>query len=111
MRRARRSSGSSVRTARCSWPPPTPPIRRFPCPIRIRSASRAASSASRAPDLTLRGKPNVATCKTVLIGAGSFVFGPSMLSQTLLEHRLDDLHLALVDVDGEVAELMAGVGR
>ncbi|HZT43981.1 MAG TPA: hypothetical protein VFA07_17580 [Chthonomonadaceae bacterium] len=50
-------------------------------------------------------------CKTVLIGAGSFVFGPSMLSQLLLEHRLDDLHLALVDVDGEVAERMAGVGR
>jgi len=53
----------------------------------------------------------VAQCKTVLIGAGSFVFGPSMLSQTLLEHRLESLHLALVDVDGEIAEWMAAVGR
>ena len=49
--------------------------------------------------------------KIVHIGAGSFVFGPSMLAQTFLEHKLDGVELALVDLDGEIAERMAGVGR
>jgi alpha-galactosidase/6-phospho-beta-glucosidase family protein len=49
--------------------------------------------------------------KIVLIGAGSFVFGPSILAQTFLEHTFNDVELALVDVDSEVVELMAGVGH
>ncbi len=42
---------------------------------------------------------------------GSFVFGPSVLSQIILEHRLNGIELGLVDVDTELVELMAGVGR
>lgn len=53
----------------------------------------------------------MAGLKIALIGAGSFVFGPSVLSQTFLEHQLSDVELALMDVDAEVLELMAGVGR
>jgi alpha-galactosidase len=53
----------------------------------------------------------MAELKIAIIGAGSFVFGPSMLAQALVEHRLGDVELALVDVDGETLELMAGVGR
>ncbi len=34
-----------------------------------------------------------------------------MLSQVILEHRLEHIELALVDIDAEVVELMAGVGR
>ncbi len=49
--------------------------------------------------------------KIAVIGVGSFVFGPSMLQQAILEHRLHDVELALVDVDAEMVELMAGVGR
>jgi alpha-galactosidase/6-phospho-beta-glucosidase family protein len=49
--------------------------------------------------------------KVVLIGAGSYVFGPSVLDQAILQHRLPNLELALVDLDAEVVELMAGVGR
>lgn len=49
--------------------------------------------------------------KIVLIGAGSFVFGPSVLTQAILEHRLDGVELVMLDVDGEVAGLMAGIGN
>jgi alpha-galactosidase/6-phospho-beta-glucosidase family protein len=49
--------------------------------------------------------------KIAVIGAGSFVFGPSMLDQALRQHRLSPVELALVDPDGIVVELMAGVGR
>ena len=53
----------------------------------------------------------MARLKIAVIGAGSFVFGPSMLQQVILEHRLQDVELALVDVDTEMVGLMAGVGR
>src|SRR5579871_1233293 len=46
-----------------------------------------------------------------VIGAGSYVFGPSVLDQSILQHRLDGLELALMDPDHEVLERMAGVGR
>jgi len=49
--------------------------------------------------------------KIVLIGAGSFVFGPSVLLQAIVEQRLDGAQLVMLDVDGEVANLMAGVGN
>ena len=53
----------------------------------------------------------MAGCKVALIGAGSYVFGPSVLDQAILQHALPGLHLALVDVDGETLGLMANVGR
>lgn len=53
----------------------------------------------------------MAMVKIAVIGAGSFVFGPSVLSQALLEHRLDDIELALVDLDRDALEGMAGLGR
>ncbi|HEX5324191.1 MAG TPA: hypothetical protein VFW40_10420 [Capsulimonadaceae bacterium] len=53
----------------------------------------------------------MADVKIALVGAGSFVFGPSLLSQIFLEEGLDGVELALIDPDGEAAELMAGVGR
>jgi alpha-galactosidase/6-phospho-beta-glucosidase family protein len=49
--------------------------------------------------------------KIVLIGAGSFVFAPSVMHDAIVEHRLKGLHLALVDPQIEMAKLMAGVGR
>jgi alpha-galactosidase/6-phospho-beta-glucosidase family protein len=49
--------------------------------------------------------------KIVVIGAGSYVFGPSLLSQAILENDLGEAELALVDVDNEVLSAMAGVGR
>lgn len=53
----------------------------------------------------------MARVKIAVIGAGSFVFGPSVLSQAFQEHRLDDVEFALMDVDAESVEAMAGVGR
>lgn len=49
--------------------------------------------------------------KVAFIGAASFVFGPTMLSQIILDQRMDDVELALIDLDADVLELMAGVGR
>jgi len=53
----------------------------------------------------------MAQFKIVVIGAGSFVFGPSLLQQAILEHRLNDIDMVLVDIDAEMLNLMAGVGR
>ena len=53
----------------------------------------------------------MARLKIAVIGAGSFVFGPSMVQQVIVEHRLHNVELALVDVDAEMVELMASVGR
>jgi len=49
--------------------------------------------------------------KIAVLGAGSFVFGPSVLKGVFIEQRLDNVELALVDVDREAVELMAGVGE
>jgi alpha-galactosidase len=49
--------------------------------------------------------------KIAVIGAGSFVFGPSVLAQAFLEERLNDAELALMDVDAAALAGMAGVGR
>jgi alpha-galactosidase len=51
------------------------------------------------------------TLKIAVLGAGSFVFGPSVLKGILIEQRLDDIALALVDPDREAVELMAGVAE
>ncbi len=50
-------------------------------------------------------------CKVAVVGAGSFVFGPSVLEQTLLHHRLPGLELALVDPDTDARNGMAGVAK
>ncbi len=55
--------------------------------------------------------PTASNMKICLIGAGSFVFGPTVLHDAIVEHRLDGAHLALVDPQLEMAELMAGLGR
>lgn len=49
--------------------------------------------------------------KVAVVGAGSFVFGPSVLHQTIFEQRLDDIEIALVDVDAGMLDLMKGVGE
>lgn len=49
--------------------------------------------------------------KIVLVGAGSFVFAPSILNDAVVEHRLQGVRLALVDPAVEMAELMARLGR
>lgn len=49
--------------------------------------------------------------KVVFIGGGSFVFGPAMLNQAILENRLDGLEIVLVDPNREVVEPMAEIGR
>ena len=48
--------------------------------------------------------------KIVLIGAGSFVFAPTVLLDTLAEGKMQG-ELALVDLNLEAAEAMAGVGK
>jgi alpha-galactosidase len=49
--------------------------------------------------------------KIVLIGAGSFVFAPTVLRDAIVGHRLDDCVMVLVDLDADLAAAMAGVGR
>ena len=49
--------------------------------------------------------------KIVIIGAGSFVFGPGLLHQAITENRLSPIELALVDPDTTMCELVAEVGR
>jgi alpha-galactosidase len=48
--------------------------------------------------------------KVVLIGAGSYVFATTVLRDTLEKHRYED-ELVLVDINKDVADLMAAVGR
>ncbi len=49
--------------------------------------------------------------KIALIGAGSYVFGPSVISAVLLEQKLAGAHLALMDVDEEILEPLTGAAR
>jgi alpha-galactosidase/6-phospho-beta-glucosidase family protein len=53
----------------------------------------------------------VSELKIAVIGAGSYVFGPSVLAGAILGRRPEGAELALVDVDRQVLDLMAGVGR
>lgn len=49
--------------------------------------------------------------KIAVIGAGSFVFGPSILSQIIFENDLGEIELALMDIDPEIVRLIAVIGR
>ena len=49
--------------------------------------------------------------KIVLIGAGSFVFGPTVLRDLIERHRAAGAALALVDVSAAAAGTMADLGR
>jgi alpha-galactosidase len=48
--------------------------------------------------------------KIVLIGAGSYVFAPTVLRDAIVQQRMTG-ELALVDLNLDAAEAMAGVGR
>ena len=49
--------------------------------------------------------------KIVVIGGGSAVFGPAVLHDAIVDHRLAGAELALVDADGDLARLMTDFGR
>ena len=49
--------------------------------------------------------------KIAVLGAGSFVFGPSILSQMIFENDLGEIELALMDIDPEIVKLIASIGR
>lgn len=49
--------------------------------------------------------------KITVIGAGSYVFGATVLKDALQRHKLQGLNLALVDLNDEVVGMMAALGR
>jgi len=49
--------------------------------------------------------------KVCVIGAGSYVFGPSILHQCICENRLSGLEIYLHDVDGAAVSCMEQIGR
>lgn len=49
--------------------------------------------------------------KIAVLGAGSYVFGPSVIHDVLLEHRLNDIELALMDPASDVLEPLAAVAE
>ena len=49
--------------------------------------------------------------KVILIGAGSYVFAPTVLNDIIVRHRLSHSEMHLVDINRETPELMAGVGQ
>lgn len=49
--------------------------------------------------------------KLAVVGAGSFVFAPSVLKDAIEKHRMTPCELVLMDLDLEAAEIMAGIGR
>jgi len=49
--------------------------------------------------------------KLAVIGAGSFVFAPTVLKDAIERHRIAPCELVLVDLDLEAAEIMAGIAR
>jgi len=53
----------------------------------------------------------MAHVRIAVLGAGSYVFGPSVLKDAILSQKLDGIELALMDVDGALVELLAAVGR
>jgi len=71
----------------------------------LRPATRACR-----PDRR-REETSVSDLKIAIIGAGSYVFGPSALNGATFANRLDAAELALVDVDAEALELMGASAR
>ncbi len=53
----------------------------------------------------------MADAKVVVLGAGSFVLGSSVLDGAIVEHRLRGLEIALMDQDRQQAELVAAAAR
>ncbi len=51
------------------------------------------------------------TVKIAVIGAGSYVFGPGILHDAIVEHRLAGAEIALIDLNREMVDLMAVIGR
>ncbi len=49
--------------------------------------------------------------KVAVLGAGSFVFGPSVLKDAILQQRLDGIELALMDPNKPAVDLMAAIGQ
>jgi alpha-galactosidase len=49
--------------------------------------------------------------KVAFVGAGSFVFGPTLLSQCIVENRIEGVCWHLFDPNVEAVELMASVGK
>lgn len=49
--------------------------------------------------------------KLAVLGAASYVFGPGVLKDVIVEHQLDGLELALMDPDRSAVELFTAVGR
>jgi len=49
--------------------------------------------------------------RIAVIGAGSHVFGPTVLHGAIVEHRLDGAEIALIDLNRETVDLMAAIGR
>lgn len=53
----------------------------------------------------------MAQVKVAVLGAGSLVFGPSVLKSAIVEKRLSGIELALFDPKDEVTKLLAGAGQ
>lgn len=54
---------------------------------------------------------NKSRAKVAAIGAGSYVFSLSLLQDLIIDHRLNGIHLTLMDIDGEMAADMAAIAR
>lgn len=54
---------------------------------------------------------NKPAVKVAVIGAGSYVFGPSVMYDAIVGQRLEGLELALIDPNRDSVELMAAIGR
>lgn len=51
------------------------------------------------------------TVKIAAIGAGSYVFSLSLLQDLIVQHKLPNMHLVLMDIDEEMAADMASIAR
>ncbi|MFC5528740.1 hypothetical protein [Cohnella yongneupensis] len=49
--------------------------------------------------------------KIAMIGAGSYVFSMGLLYDLIVERKFPNSHLVLMDVNGQMAETMAGIAR
>ncbi len=49
--------------------------------------------------------------KVAVIGAGSYVFGPSILHDAIVGHRMEGAEIALIDLNRDAVDLMAAIGK